>query len=112
MNPDGTVSWSDDLSRASWSSMEKVAEGQFSLKLFSAHPLDSGFYHCVVSVYAGRRNPGHSTPVTLTQRSEEVSVNLNTKGNPCCLSVRPMAVLVKMVCVLEKVSNQLRYLSH
>ncbi|XP_035518618.1 immunoglobulin superfamily member 8 [Morone saxatilis] len=79
MSPDGIVSWGDDLSRASGGSMEKVAEGRYSLKLFSARPLDSGMYRCVVSVYAGRTNPGPSTPVTLTQKSEGVTVNLKTK---------------------------------
>ncbi|TMS19005.1 Immunoglobulin superfamily member 8 [Larimichthys crocea] len=34
MSPDGVVSWGDDLSRASGGSMEKVAEGRYSLKLF------------------------------------------------------------------------------
>lgn len=80
MSPDGTVSWGDDLSRSSGGSMEKVADGKYSLKLFSARPLDSGVYRCVVSVYAGRRNPGPSSPATLTQRSEGVTVNLKTKG--------------------------------
>lgn len=79
MSPDGTVSWGDDLSRANGGSMEKVAEGRYSLKLFSARPADSGVYRCVVSVYAGRRNPGLSMPATLTQRSEGVTVNLKTK---------------------------------
>lgn len=79
MSPDGIVSWGDDLSRASGGSMEKVAEGRYSLKLFSARPSDSGVYRCVVSVYAGRRNPGLSMPATLTQKSEGVTVNLKTK---------------------------------
>ncbi|XP_030276191.1 immunoglobulin superfamily member 8 [Sparus aurata] len=79
MSPDGTVSWGDDLSRSSGGSMEKVVDGKYSLKLFSARPLDSGVYRCVVSVYAGRRNPGPSSPATLTQRSEGVTVNLKTK---------------------------------
>ncbi|XP_040015685.1 immunoglobulin superfamily member 8 isoform X2 [Xiphias gladius] len=79
MSPDGVVSWGDDLSRSSGGSMEKVAEGRFSLKLFSARPSDTGLYRCVVSVYAGRRNPGPSTPATLTQRSEAVTVNLKTE---------------------------------
>lgn len=79
MNPDGVVSWGDDLSRASGGSMEKVADRRYTLKLFSARPLDSGVYRCVVSVYAGRRNPGPSTPATITQRSEGVTVNLKTK---------------------------------
>lgn len=82
MSPDGTVSWGDDLSRASGGSLEKVSEGKYSLKLFSARPADSGVYRCVVSVYAGRRNPSPSTPATLTQRSEGVTVNLKTKGKP------------------------------
>ncbi|XP_017264400.1 immunoglobulin superfamily member 8 [Kryptolebias marmoratus] len=79
LSPDGIVSWGDDLSRASGGSMEKVEEGKYSLKLFSARPSDSGVYRCVVSVYAGRKNPGPSTPATLTQRSEGVTVNLKTK---------------------------------
>ncbi|XP_035858555.1 immunoglobulin superfamily member 8 [Sander lucioperca] len=79
MSPDGVVSWGDDLSRASGGSMEKVAKGRYSLKLFSARPLDSGVYRCVVSVYAGRANPGPDTPATLTQRSEGVTVNLKSK---------------------------------
>lgn len=80
MNPDGVVTWGDDLSRSMGGSMEKVSPGKYSLKLFSAQPLDSGVYRCVVSVYAGRRNPGPSTPATLTQRSEGVIVNLKSKG--------------------------------
>ncbi|XP_068598153.1 immunoglobulin superfamily member 8 [Brachionichthys hirsutus] len=79
MSPDGVVSWGDDLSRSSVGSLEKVAEGRYSLKLFSARPLDSGLYRCVVSVYAGRTNPGPSIPATLTQRSDGVTVNLKTK---------------------------------
>ncbi|XP_056259354.1 immunoglobulin superfamily member 8 [Seriola aureovittata] len=79
MSTDGVVSWGDDLSRASGGSMEKVAGGMYSLKLFSARPGDTGVYRCVVSVYAGRTNPGPSTPATLTQRSEGVTVNLKTK---------------------------------
>ncbi|XP_023282598.1 immunoglobulin superfamily member 8 [Seriola lalandi dorsalis] len=79
MSTDGVVSWGDDLSRASGGSMEKVAGGRYSLKLFSARPGDTGVYRCVVSVYAGRTNPGPSTPATLTQRSEGVTVNLKTK---------------------------------
>lgn len=79
MSPDGVVSWGDDLSRSSGGSLEKVAVGKYSLKLFSARPADSGVYRCVVSVYAGRRNPGPSTPATFTQRSEGVTVNLKTK---------------------------------
>ncbi|TKS70632.1 Immunoglobulin superfamily member 8 [Collichthys lucidus] len=79
MSPDSVVSWGDDLSRASGGSMEKVAEGRYSLKLFSAQPLDSGVYRCVVSVYAGRSNPSPWTPATLTQRSDGVTVNLKTK---------------------------------
>ncbi|KAM8866908.1 immunoglobulin superfamily member 8 isoform 1-T2 [Synchiropus picturatus] len=79
MSTDGVVSWGDDLSRASGGSMEKVARARYSLKLFSARPSDSGVYRCVVSVYAGRRNPDPSIPATLTQRSEGVTVNLRTK---------------------------------
>ncbi|XP_054641506.1 immunoglobulin superfamily member 8 [Dunckerocampus dactyliophorus] len=79
MSPDGVVSWGDDLSRASGGSMEKAAQGKYSLKLFSARPSDSGVYCCVVSVYAGRRSPAPSTAATLTRRSEEVMVNLKSK---------------------------------
>ncbi|XP_026163456.1 immunoglobulin superfamily member 8 [Mastacembelus armatus] len=79
MSPDGVVSWGDDLSKANAGSMEKVAAGKYNLKLFSAQPSDSGVYRCVASVYAGRRNPGPSTPATLTQRSDGVAVNLKTK---------------------------------
>eukprot|EP00066_Takifugu_rubripes_P007803 XP_003973583.1 PREDICTED: immunoglobulin superfamily member 8-like [Takifugu rubripes] len=79
LSPDGVVTWGDDLSRSMGGSMEKSSEGTYSLKLFSAQPLDSGVYRCVVSVYAGRRNPGSSTPATLTQRSEGVIVNLKSK---------------------------------
>ncbi|XP_029005498.1 immunoglobulin superfamily member 8 [Betta splendens] len=79
MSPDGAVSWGDDLSRASGGSLEKVAEGKYSLKLFSARPSDSGVYRCMVSVFAGRCNPGPSTPATLTQRSEGITVNLKTE---------------------------------
>nr|XP_020475691.1 immunoglobulin superfamily member 8-like [Monopterus albus]XP_020475765.1 immunoglobulin superfamily member 8-like [Monopterus albus] len=79
MSPGGVVSWGDDLSRATSGSMEKVAEGRYTLKLFSARPSDAGVYRCVVSVYAGRRNPAPSTPATLTQRSEGVIVSLKTE---------------------------------
>lgn len=79
MNTEGIVSWGDDLSRASGGSMEKVAAGKYSLKLFSARPSDSGVYRCVVSVYAGRRNPSPAMSATLTQRSEGITVNLKTK---------------------------------
>nr|XP_054592021.1 immunoglobulin superfamily member 8 isoform X2 [Nothobranchius furzeri] len=79
MRPDGIVSWGDDLSRASGGSMEKVAERKYSLKLFSARPLDSGVYRCVVSVYASRNYLNPSMPAMLTQRSEDVTVNLKTK---------------------------------
>ncbi|XP_060925921.1 immunoglobulin superfamily member 8 [Limanda limanda] len=79
MSTGGVVSWGDDLSRASGGSMEKVAEGKYALKLFSARPSDTGVYRCVVSVYAGRANPSPATAATLTQKSEGVTVNLKTK---------------------------------
>ncbi|KAG7478244.1 hypothetical protein MATL_G00078040 [Megalops atlanticus] len=79
MGPDGVVSWGDDASREGGGSMEKEAEGRYSLRLFSAHPADSGVYRCVVSVYAGSRSPGPYSPATVTQRSEGVTVNLKTK---------------------------------
>ncbi|KAL4655782.1 immunoglobulin superfamily member 8 [Arapaima gigas] len=77
--PDGVVSWGDDASRRGGGSMEKEAEGKYSLRLFSAHPSDSGVYRCAVSVFAGRSNPGPSSPATVTQRSDGVSVTLKTK---------------------------------
>ncbi|KAM4613215.1 immunoglobulin superfamily member 8 [Polymixia lowei] len=79
MNPDGVVSWGDDLSRGGGGSMEKVGEGRYSLRLFSARPSDSGVYRCAVSVYAGRRNPSPSSAATFTQKSDGVTVNLKTK---------------------------------
>ncbi|KAI1899974.1 hypothetical protein AGOR_G00067450 [Albula goreensis] len=79
LGPDGVVSWGDDTSRGGGGSMEKEAEGRYTLRLFSAHPADSGVYRCVVSVFAGRRNPGPSSPATITQRSEGVTINLKTK---------------------------------
>ncbi|KAJ3603248.1 hypothetical protein NHX12_030990 [Muraenolepis orangiensis] len=79
MSPDGAVSWGDDLSRGTGGALEKVAEGSYALRLFSARPSDSGVYHCVVNVYAGRKSPAPSAPSTFTQRSEGVSVNLKTK---------------------------------
>lgn len=80
MGPDGVVSWGDDTSRGGGGSMEKEAEGKFSLRRFSAHPADAGIYRCAVSVYAGRPSPGPSSPATITQRSEGVTVNLRSKG--------------------------------
>lgn len=85
ISPDGVVSWGDDLSRGGGGSMEKVAEGRYSLRLFSARPSDSGVYRCAVSVYAGKRNPGPSAPATITQRSDGVTVNLKTKGERLCV---------------------------
>ncbi|KAM6976577.1 immunoglobulin superfamily member 8 [Aplochiton taeniatus] len=79
IGPDGVVSWGDDLSRAGGGSMEKEADGRYSLRLFSAHPADSGVYRCVVSVYAGESNPAPSSRATVTQRSEGVTVNLKSK---------------------------------
>ncbi|KAK0153648.1 Immunoglobulin superfamily member 8 [Merluccius polli] len=79
MSPDGAVSWGDDLSRGTGGALEKVTEGSYALRLFSARPSDSGVYRCAVSVYAGRKNPAPSAAATFTQRSEGVSVNLKTK---------------------------------
>lgn len=80
MGPNGVVTWGDDVSRAGGGSMEKEAEGRFSLRLFSVHPADAGLYRCAVSVYAGKQTPGPSTPATITQRSEWVTVSLKTEG--------------------------------
>ncbi|XP_028854170.1 immunoglobulin superfamily member 8 [Denticeps clupeoides] len=79
MSPDGVVSWGDDSSRAGGASMEKEVQGRYALRLFAAHPADSGAYRCVVSVFAGRPNPGSSSPATITQRSEGVTVSFKTK---------------------------------
>ncbi|KAJ8400762.1 hypothetical protein AAFF_G00391160 [Aldrovandia affinis] len=79
LGPDGVVGWGDDTSRGRGGSMEKEAEGRYSLRLFSTHAADSGVYRCAVSVFAGRRDPGPSSPATITQRSDGVIVNLKTK---------------------------------
>ncbi|KAF4079034.1 hypothetical protein AMELA_G00188490 [Ameiurus melas] len=79
MSPNGVVSWGDDLSSGGGGSMEKGAEGRFSLRRFAAHPADAGQYRCAVSVYAGQLSPAPSSPATLTQRSEGVMVSLTTK---------------------------------
>lgn len=79
MGPDGVVSWGDDASRAGGGSMEKEADGKFSLRLYSVHPADAGLYRCAVSVYAGRLTPASSSPATITQRSDWVIVNLKTE---------------------------------
>ncbi|MCI4375256.1 hypothetical protein PGIGA_G00107370 [Pangasianodon gigas] len=79
MSPNGVVSWGDDISSEGGGSMEKGAEGRFSLRRFSAHPADAGQYRCAVSVYAGQLSPAPSSPATLTQRSEGIMVSLKTK---------------------------------
>lgn len=103
MSPDGIVSWGDDLSRASGGSMEKVAERKYSLKLFSAQPSDSGVYRCVVSVYAGRKSPGPSTAATLTQRSEGVTVNLKTKGEPQVALIAIFYIPCQLECFMDQI---------
>ncbi|RXN29500.1 immunoglobulin superfamily member 8-like protein [Labeo rohita] len=80
VSPDGVVAWGDDVSRAGGGSMEKEADGRFSLRLFSVYPADAGLYRCAVSVYAGRKTPGPTSPATITQRSDWVTVSLKTKG--------------------------------
>lgn len=80
MSPNGVVSWGDDVSSGGAGSMEKVSDGKFSLRRFSAQPADAGLYRCVVSVYAGQLSPAASSPATITQRSDEVMVNVQTKG--------------------------------
>ncbi|XP_067229795.1 immunoglobulin superfamily member 8 [Chanodichthys erythropterus] len=79
VGPDGVVTWGDDVSRAGGGSMEKEADGRFCLRLFSVHPSDAGLYRCAVSVYAGKQTPGPSSPATITQRSEWVTVSLKTE---------------------------------
>ncbi len=81
VDPDGVVAWGDDLSRAGGGgSMEREADGRFSLGLFSVRPADAGLYRCAVSVYAGRKTPAPESPATITQRSEWVTVSLKTEG--------------------------------
>ncbi|MBN3296170.1 IGSF8 protein, partial [Amia calva] len=77
MGSDGVVTWGDDVSRRGGASLEKEAEGRYSLRLFSAHPADSGVYRCAVSVYTGP-TPGAGSPAA-SQRSKGVNVNLKTK---------------------------------
>ncbi|KAF5905680.1 immunoglobulin superfamily member 8-like, partial [Clarias magur] len=79
VSPNGVVSWGDDISSEGGGSMEKGAEGRFSLRRFSTHPVDAGQYRCSVSVYAGQLNPAPSSPATFTQRSENVMVSLKSK---------------------------------
>lgn len=79
LGPDGIVSWGDGASRQGAASMEKEGEGRYTLRRFAAYPSDAGVYRCAVSVYAGKLNPGPSTPATVTQRSEGVTVNIRTK---------------------------------
>ncbi|XP_043088149.1 immunoglobulin superfamily member 8 [Puntigrus tetrazona] len=79
LDPEGVVTWGDDLSRAGGGGMEKESEGSFSLRLFSVRPADAGLYRCAVSVYAGRRTPAPESPATVTQRSEWVTVSLKTE---------------------------------
>nr|XP_006629439.1 PREDICTED: immunoglobulin superfamily member 8 [Lepisosteus oculatus] len=77
MGSDGVVTWGDDVSRRGGASLEKEAEGRYSLRLFSAHPADAGIYRCAVSVYTGR-TPGTSSPAA-SQRSNGVTVSLRMK---------------------------------
>ncbi|KAK1796419.1 hypothetical protein P4O66_009473, partial [Electrophorus voltai] len=96
MDPDGVVSWGDDASKGGGGSMEKEAEGRFTLRRFSVHPLDAGTYRCAVSVYAGRPTPGASSPATITQRSEGVLVSLRTKEHSVSATIKmPHQVIPK-----------------
>ncbi|XP_026068723.1 immunoglobulin superfamily member 8-like [Carassius auratus] len=79
VDPDGVVVWGDDLSRAGGRSLEKEADGSFSLHLFSVHPSDTGLYRCAVSVYTRRKTPAPDSPATITQRSDWVTVSLKTE---------------------------------
>lgn len=80
IDPDGVVVWGDASTRQGAASMEKEGEGKYTLRRFAAYPSDAGVYRCAVSVYAGKLNPGPSTPATVTQRSEGVTVTVKTKG--------------------------------
>lgn len=108
VGPDGVVTWGDDVSRAGGGSMEKEADGKFSLRLFSVHPADAGLYRCAVSVYAGRLTPGPSSPATITQRSEWVTVSLKTDDVRVSASVdlprRPLLRRGSTVTILCNVS--------
>ncbi|TVK90436.1 Immunoglobulin superfamily member 8 [Bagarius yarrelli] len=108
MSPNGVVSWGDDLSSGGGGSMEKEAEGKFSLRRFTTHPADAGQYRCAVSVYAGQLSPAPSSPATLTQRSEGVMVSLKTKDLSVLavieLSRRPLLKRGSTVTLLCNVS--------
>lgn len=80
LGPDGVASWGDDSSRGGGGAVEMEAQGRYSLRLSSAHPADSGTYRCIVSVFAGRRDPGPSSPASVTQRSNGVAISFTTKG--------------------------------
>lgn len=79
LTPGGVVSWGDELSQGTRGSLEKVSEGRYSLKLFSAQPADSGSYRCSVSVYAPGSTPSSSAAPLFSQQSEGVTVSLRTK---------------------------------
>ncbi|XP_048878725.1 immunoglobulin superfamily member 8 [Brienomyrus brachyistius] len=79
MGPDGVTSWGDDASRGGGGAVEMEAQGRYSLRLFSAHPADSGTYRCIVSIFAGHRDPGPSSPASVTQRSGGVTVSFTAK---------------------------------
>lgn len=108
IGPDGVVTWGDDVSRAGGGSMEKEADGRFSLRLFSVHPADAGLYRCAVSVYAGRQTPGPSSPATITQRSDWVTVSLKTEDVRVSASIdlprRPLLRRASTVTLLCNIS--------
>ncbi|KAK1151245.1 immunoglobulin superfamily member 8-like [Acipenser oxyrinchus oxyrinchus] len=79
LGPDGVVTWGDgDVVRRGGASLEKEAEGRYTLRFYSAHPADSGVYRCAVSVYTGQAPPT-GTPAA-SQRSRGVNVSLRTKA--------------------------------
>ncbi|XP_041097599.1 immunoglobulin superfamily member 8 [Polyodon spathula] len=79
LGPDGVVTWGDgDVVRRGGASFEKEAEGRYTLRFYSAHPVDSGVYRCAVSVYTGQAPPT-GTPAA-SQRSRGVNVSLRTKA--------------------------------
>lgn len=107
VDPDGVVAWGDDLSRAGGGgSMEREADGRFSLGLFSVRPADAGLYRCAVSVYAGRKTPAPESPATITQRSEWVTVSLKTEEVRVSASIDlPRRPLLKRGCTVSLLCN-------
>lgn len=104
MTRGGVVSWGDKLSQGSRGSLEKVSEGQFSLKLFSVQPADAGSYRCAVSFYAPDATPS-AAPI-YSQQSEGVTVSLRTKDVRVSAAVQiPRGPLLKRGSTITLICN-------